>query len=326
MRRVMALFLMLLCLQAPALAVKRERSTTPVPTPAPTLPPTAAPTATPVPMEGYGRIVEEEAELHLEPEEDSYVRRTLSAGARVRLMALVADSRGNLWMQVDYGGGPEGYLPAAAVQEMVAEEVEPVVIAIPEPEETAVPVDPVVLNIQLGGNASGFPFEAKTNASSLNVRKTADRRSERVTQIRNSGTAVDVLGETTDESGSLWYQVRLASGKQGYVLAEYLTPTGKQVQTTPHPTAQPASADPANLYGLAIQKLATRSGPGTSYKDAGTYEMKGKYIHVLSRAYSNGVWWVKCEIPYQGEVRVLWTGYKRFDASTLPLEAIPLEE
>ena len=40
----------------------------------------------------------------------------------------------------------------------------------------------------------------------------------------------------------------------------------------------------------------------------------------------NGIWWVKCEIPYKGETRVLWTGYKRFDSGTLPLDAIPVEE
>ena len=82
------------------------------------------------------------------------------------------------------------------------------------------------------------------------------------------------------------------------------------------------------LYGLAIEKLATRDGPGTQYKEKGTYSVKGEYIKVLSRAWDsrNGIWWVKCEIPYKGETRVLWTGYKRFDSGTLPLDAIPVEE
>ena len=87
----------------------------------------------------------------------------------------------------------------------------------------------------------------------------------------------------------------------------------------------PALAD--GLYGLAAQKLATRNGPGTTYDEKGTYNVAGQYIKVLSRAWDsrNGIWWVKCEIPYRGEIRVLWTGYKRFDSSTLPLESIPVE-
>ena len=87
-----------------------------------------------------------------------------------------------------------------------------------------------------------------------------------------------------------------------------------------------ASAETA-LYGLAIDKLATRDGPGTTYKGMGTYSVSGQYIRVLSRAWDdrNKIWWVKCEIPYHGEIRVLWTGYKRFDPNTLPLESIPIE-
>lgn len=88
-----------------------------------------------------------------------------------------------------------------------------------------------------------------------------------------------------------------------------------------------ASADSDGVYGLAAQKLATRNGPGTQYEEKGTYNVAGQYIKVLSRAWDerNGIWWVKCEIPYKGEIRVLWTGYKRFDSSTLPLESIPVE-
>jgi len=84
----------------------------------------------------------------------------------------------------------------------------------------------------------------------------------------------------------------------------------------------------ANLYGLATQKLATRNGPGTQYEEWGTYYVEGQYIRILSRAWDarNSIWWVKCEIPYREEIRVLWTGYKRFDSSTIPLESIPIED
>ncbi len=87
------------------------------------------------------------------------------------------------------------------------------------------------------------------------------------------------------------------------------------------------AAPSGELYGLATVKLATRSGPGTNYSEQGTYEVAGQYIRVLSRAWdkNNEIWWVKCEIPYRGQIRVLWTGYKRFDPSTLPLESIPIE-
>ena len=74
-----------------------------------------------------------------------------------------------------------------------------------------------------------------------------------------------------------------------------------------------AHASSMGVYGLAIQKLATRYGPGTQYEEGGTYNVAGQYIKVLSRAWDsrNSIWWVKCEIPYRDEIRVLWTGYDR---------------
>ena len=82
-----------------------------------------------------------------------------------------------------------------------------------------------------------------------------------------------------------------------------------------------------DLYGRAVEKLATRKGPGTQYAGGGTYNVKGQYIKVLARAYDsrNDTWWVKCEIPYHGEDRILWTGYKRFDPATLSLDDLQEE-
>ena len=81
------------------------------------------------------------------------------------------------------------------------------------------------------------------------------------------------------------------------------------------------------VYGYTIDKLSTRKGPGTQYEEGGTYSVKNQWIKVLARAWDkrNSIWWVKCEIPYHGEIRVLWTGWKRFDHSTITLEQLPEE-
>lgn len=82
---------------------------------------------------------------------------------------------------------------------------------------------------------------------------------------------------------------------------------------------------PQAIYGLAIDKLATRKGPGTQYDGGGTYKVKGQQIKLLARAWDGSIWWIKCEIPYKKETRVLWTGYKRFDHSSFNLEDLPEE-
>lgn len=83
---------------------------------------------------------------------------------------------------------------------------------------------------------------------------------------------------------------------------------------------------PRAVYGLAEQKLATRKGPGTQYDGGGSYNVKGQQIKLLARAWDGSIWWIKCEIPYHGEIRVLWTGYKRFDKDSFNLEDLPEEE
>jgi len=85
-------------------------------------------------------------------------------------------------------------------------------------------------------------------------------------------------------------------------------------------------ADREDIYGLAIDRLATRKGPGTQYDGGGTYKVKGQYIKVLAKAWDGSIWWIKCEIPYKKETRVLWTGYKRFDPSSFSLDDLPEEE
>ena len=103
----------------------------------------------------------------------------------------------------------------------------------------------------------------------------------------------------------------------GYILSQYL-------QSVDSSSSGKSSSV---IYGLTIDRLATRKGPGTQYEGGGTYNVKGEYIRILSRAYDkrNGIWWVKCEIPYHGQTRVLWTGWKRFDSTVTDLNSIPID-
>ena len=90
----------------------------------------------------------------------------------------------------------------------------------------------------------------------------------------------------------------------------------------------PVSGAAREVYGYTIDKLATRKGPSTTYEGGGTYNVKNQWIRVLAKAWDrrNGIWWLKCEIPYRNEIRVLWTGYKRFDPNSLDLADLPEED
>ncbi len=91
------------------------------------------------------------------------------------------------------------------------------------------------------------------------------------------------------------------------------------------PGQQSEQTGSRETYGLTTDRLATRKGPGTQYAGGGTYNVKNQYIKVLAKAWDGSIWWIKCEIPYHGQIRVLWTGYKRFDHSSFNLDDLPEE-
>ncbi len=88
-------------------------------------------------------------------------------------------------------------------------------------------------------------------------------------------------------------------------------------------SAANSSAFSNSLYGYVTERLSTRSGPGTVYSETGSYNNTlHSWVQVRSRAWDsrNGIWWVEVLIGDQW----LWTGYKRFDSTSLPLESIPI--
>ena len=86
------------------------------------------------------------------------------------------------------------------------------------------------------------------------------------------------------------------------------------------------SEDAPSVEGLTIDNLSTRSGPSTAYRETDTYKVKGEWIRIISYAYDDGgVCWLQCDVPYGGKLRRVYTGLKRFDATTVDLTAIPEE-
>lgn len=98
------------------------------------------------------------------------------------------------------------------------------------------------------------------------------------------------------------------------------------VKHAPAETAMPAQqAKDATVYesrpditgvGL-LQKLATRSGPGTQFAEPGTFfanNWKKQTVLVKKKSYVNGVWWVQVDFQNgtKSKYRV-WTGAKRVD-------------
>ena len=79
------------------------------------------------------------------------------------------------------------------------------------------------------------------------------------------------------------------------------------------------------VSGKLNRRLATRTGPGTQYDEAGSYFGAGTNVTILSKAYDdrNKIWWVQTEFTYKKQKLRAYTGVKRFDG--LNLNRIPEE-
>jgi len=90
-------------------------------------------------------------------------------------------------------------------------------------------------------------------------------------------------------------------------------------------TEAPTYTQYASVSGITNQKLATRTGPSTTYDEPGTFLTSGARVKVLSKAYdgNNGIWWVQVDLTEKGVHIRAYTGVKRF--SSLNLSAVPEE-
>ena len=81
----------------------------------------------------------------------------------------------------------------------------------------------------------------------------------------------------------------------------------------------------ASVSSVLNSRLATRTGPSTTYDEPGSFFSAGTSVNVLSRAYDtrNNIWWVQVEFSYSGAWYRAYTGVKRFN--NLNLNAIPEE-
>ncbi len=76
--------------------------------------------------------------------------------------------------------------------------------------------------VSTADGSATYSRTATTAKDKVNVREKTDTKSEKVTQIAKAGTAVTVLTDAYDSSGTIWYFIRLLDGNEGYVRGDLL--------------------------------------------------------------------------------------------------------
>lgn len=102
---------------------------------------------------------------------------------------------------------------------------------------------------------------------------------------------------------------------------------GKGLFVTIRPSVLSSNASQGVLRTLGKERVFTRSGPGTAFRDTGTYTVVGGQVRVYSYAYDDSCnCWVQCDFTYQDKVRRLYTRLEDADYDCFDLSDIPEEE
>ena len=103
------------------------------------------------------------------------------------------------------------------------------------------------------------------------------------------------------------------------------------VRNAPASTAREAGTVIPRIYeatvgprqGTLLNKLSTRSGPGTEYDEPGTFfgnNWSTTTVTVRGKSFDNSIWWVLVEFSAKGGKYRVWTGEKRVNVN---LDLIP---
>ncbi len=107
-------------------------------------------------------------------------------------------------------------------------------------------------------------------------------------------------------------------------LVEIITPkpqkTNRPTQVTKEPAVElvtpvPSYPSQGGFIAKLVKRISTRTGPGNSYDEPGTFFGPGDYVKVISKAWGDdsGIWWFHVEFRYGGEWIRAYTPAYRID-------------
>lgn len=103
--------------------------------------------------------------------------------------------------------------------------------------------------------------------------------------------------------------------------------SGEDATSCAMPSMETDCATEGVMRTLGKERVFTRSGPGTAFRDTGTYTVEGGRVRVYACAYDDsGNCWVQCDFPYQKKLRRLYTRLEDVDDDCFDLSEIPQEQ
>ncbi len=164
----------------------------------------------------------------------------------------------------------------------------------------------------------------------VKVRSSAGTTASQVSSLSN-GDTVEIVDETKDESGYVWYKIRVNKSEYGYVRSDLVRKAAGTTTTTTSTTSQTneaaatlpattATATEERTANITEDSVNVREGAGTAYDSVGKVT-KGDTVTVTGEAEgTDGQIWYQVTFGSSGK-----TGYIRSDLLQVS-EAAPAEE
>lgn len=124
-------------------------------------------------------------------------------------------------------------------------------------------------------------------SSNVKVRSEASTSSSQVSSL-DSGDKVDIVDETTDSQGYVWYRIYINDTEFGYVRSDLVSKEGATpstdaaTSTAAQPETQVTAVD-AQTATITVASANVRSGAGTGYSSVGTVK-NGDAVTVTGEA------------------------------------------
>lgn len=124
-------------------------------------------------------------------------------------------------------------------------------------------------------------------SSNVKVRSEASTSSQQVSSL-DSGDTVDIIDETTDAQGYVWYRIYVNGQEYGYVRSDLISKSGETKSTDAGTSnaAQPetqVTAVEEQAATVTVASANVRSGAGTGYSTVGTVK-SGEGVTVTGEA------------------------------------------
>ncbi|WP_029322511.1 SH3 domain-containing protein [Butyrivibrio sp. AE3004] len=124
-------------------------------------------------------------------------------------------------------------------------------------------------------------------SSNVKVRSEASTSSQQVSSL-NNGDKVDIIDETTDSQGYVWYRIYVNGNEYGYIRSDLVSKSGETKSTNAGTAGESlpetqVSAIAEQAATVTVESANVRSGAGTGYSNLGTVK-NGDGVTVIGEA------------------------------------------